>query len=150
MRRRDVGPAIPSAGLRSATYRPPRPGSLRMTATPADASVADFDPADPASYSFWTEERLRYADLDPLSHVNNNAIGVFLENGRVYLFRASGGAGGDDSVWWVVRRLEVDFVREIHFPGRVRPGTRVAKTGPTPSIRRTSGRERVWKYGNVS
>src|SRR3546814_7120223 len=85
MRRRDVGPAIPSAGLRSATYRPPRPGSLRMTATPADASVADFDPADPASYSFWTEERLRYADLDPLSHVNNNAIGVFLENGRVYL-----------------------------------------------------------------
>src|SRR3546814_17149946 len=80
MRRRDVGPAIPSAGLRSATYRPPRPGSLRMTATPADASVADFDPADPASYSFWTEERLRHADLDTLSHVNNDAIGVFLEN----------------------------------------------------------------------
>src|SRR3546814_12432011 len=92
MRRRYLGPAIPSAGLRSATYRPPRPGSLRMTATPADASVDDLDPADPASYQFWTEARLRYADLDPLSHVNNNAIGVCLENGRVYLLRASGGS----------------------------------------------------------
>lgn len=103
-----------------------------MTAASADATVADFDPADPASYSFWTEERLRYADLDPLSHVNNNAIGVFLENGRVHLFRASGGdGGGDGSVWWVVRRLEVDFAREIRFPGTVRTGTRVARLGTT-------------------
>ena len=95
-------------------------------------AVADFDPADPASYSFWTEERLRYADLDPLSHVNNNAIGVFLENGRVHLFRASGGdGGGDGSVWWVVRRLEIDFAREIRFPGTVSTGTRVAKLGTT-------------------
>lgn len=94
--------------------------------------VDDFDPADPASFSLWTEERLRYADLDPLSHVNNNAIGEFLENGRVNLFRAAGGdGGGDGSVWWVVRRLEVDFLREIRFPGIVRTGTRVAKLGTT-------------------
>lgn len=104
-----------------------------MTAATDDPRVEDFDPADPASFSFWTEERLRYADLDPLSHVNNNAIGVFLENGRVHLFRASGGGdgGGDGSVWWVVRRLEIDFAREIRFPGVVRTGTRVAKLGTT-------------------
>ena len=94
--------------------------------------VAEFDPADPGSFAFWTEERLRYADLDPLSHVNNNAIGEFLENGRVGLFRASGGDGGPEgSVWWVVRRLEIDFAREILFPGIVRTGTRVARLGTT-------------------
>src|SRR3546814_2029905 len=114
MRRRDVGPAIPSAGLRSATYRPPRPGYLRMTATPADASVADFDPADPPSYSSWTEGRLRYARLDPLTHVNNNALTVYLQNGGLYLFRASRAAGVDDSVRWVVGVLGVDFVSEIN------------------------------------
>ena len=104
-----------------------------MTVTPSARPASDFDPAVADSFSFWTEERLRYADLDPLSHVNNNAIGVFLENGRVNLFRASGGGdGGDDgSVWWVVRRLEIDFAREIRFPGTVLTGTRVAKLGTT-------------------
>lgn len=103
-----------------------------MTIAADPKSVADFDPTDPASYALWTEERLRYADLDPLSHVNNNAVGEFLENGRVALFRASGGDGGPEGrVWWVVRRLEIDFAREILFPGTVRTGTRVAKLGTT-------------------
>jgi acyl-CoA thioester hydrolase len=94
-----------------------------------------FDPADPASFTFWTEEGLRFADLDMLGHVNNNAIGVFLENGRVHMFHDGGeglakraeGAGHS----WVVRRLEIDFVREILFPAKVRVGTRVAKFGNT-------------------
>lgn len=104
-----------------------------MNAPTAAATVEEFDPSDPSAFSFWTEERLRYADLDPLSHVNNNAIGTFLENGRVHLFRASGGGdgGGEGSVWWVVRRLEIDFAHEIRFPGEVRTGTRVAKLGTT-------------------
>lgn len=99
-----------------------------MTTSVPAPSVEDFDPTDPASFSFWTEDRLRYADLDMLAHVNNNAIGVFLENGRVHLFRASGrDTVGDLS--WVVRRLEIDFAREITFPGTVRTGTRVAALG---------------------
>ena len=57
-----------------------------MTPTP----VPDFDPADAASYSFWTEEILRFADLDMVGHVNNNAIGVFIENGRVHMFHDGG------------------------------------------------------------
>lgn len=102
---------------------------MTATETAIARPVAEFDPAAIASFAFWTEERLRYADLDPLSHVNNNAIGEFLENGRVGLFRASGGDGGDSNVWWVVRRLEIDFAREILFPGVVRTGTRVARLG---------------------
>ncbi|EDP63374.1 Predicted thioesterase [alpha proteobacterium BAL199] len=101
-----------------------------MTATTSSRTAVDFDPTDPASFSFWTEERLRYGDLDMLAHVNNNAIGVFLENGRVHLFRASG-EDIAEGLSWVVRRLEIDFVREIQFPGTVRTGTRVAALGNT-------------------
>lgn len=101
------------------------------------AAVRDFDPTDAASFSFWTDERLRAADVDVVGHVNNNAIGVFLENGRVHLFMECGEILYDvatrsaGSTTWVVRRLEIDFVREIRFPGTVRTGTRIARFGTT-------------------
>jgi acyl-CoA thioester hydrolase len=99
------------------------------------APVPDFDPADAASYSFWTEETLRFADLDMVGHVNNNAIGVFIENGRVHMFH-DGGENLDKTAdegrhTWVVRRLEIDFMAEIRFPAKVKVGTRVSKVGTT-------------------
>ncbi len=97
-----------------------------------------FDPSLTDGFAFWTEERLRAGDLDVVGHVNNNAIGVFLENGRVQMFMAAGenlyNAGASSSgpeTTWVVRRLEVDFVREIHFPGTAWTGTRVTAFGNT-------------------
>jgi len=100
---------------------------------------SDFDPSVPASYGFWTEERLRAGDLDIVGHVNNNAIGVFLENGRVRMFMEAGEnlysaaaeGGGSPETTWVVRRLEIDFVREIRFPGTAWTGTRVTRFGNT-------------------
>ena len=99
---------------------------------------AAFDPSTPASYAFWTQERLRAGDLDIVGHVNNNAIGVFLENGRVRMFMAAGenlysaaAEGGSPETTWVVRRLEIDFVREIRFPGIAWTGTRVTRFGNT-------------------
>ncbi|NQW09250.1 MAG: acyl-CoA thioesterase [Alphaproteobacteria bacterium] len=101
------------------------------------ATTQDFDPSDPASFTFWTEERLRAADVDVVGHVNNNAIGVFLENGRVNLFMACGeilydiATRAPGSTTWVVRRLEIDFLREMRFPGAVHTGTRIAAFGNT-------------------
>lgn len=97
-----------------------------------------FDPSAPASYTFWIQERLRAGDLDIVGHVNNNAIGVFLENGRVRMFMAAGenlysaaAEGGSPETTWVVRRLEIDFMREIRFPGIAWTGTRVTGFGNT-------------------
>lgn len=99
---------------------------------------SDFDPSTPQSFTFWTQERLRAGDLDIVGHVNNNAIGVFLENGRVRMFMAAGenlysaaAEGGSPETTWVVRRLEIDFVREIRFPGIAWTGTRVTRFGNT-------------------
>lgn len=101
------------------------------------AAAQDFDASNPTSFTFWTEEHLRAADVDVVGHVNNNAIGVFLENGRVNLFMTCGEILYDTatrvsgSTTWVVRRLEIDFIREIRFPGSVRTGTRIAAFGNT-------------------
>lgn len=93
---------------------------------------AIFDERDAASYQYWIEENIRFADLDPVGHVNNNAIGVYLETARVSLFADAAGemyGGARENHSWVVARMEIDYLKEMHFPGKVRVGTRIEKLG---------------------
>lgn len=99
---------------------PPR-HSGRMTVTPILT--------DPAAYRFWTEERVRFADLDALGHVNNNAIGVYFESGRVSLMEACG-RFGTGSTWSVVlARSVTEFKAELLYPATARIGLRVLRLG---------------------
>jgi len=101
--------------------------------------TATFDERDTASYRYWIEEKIRFADLDPVGHVNNNAIGVYLESARVTLFADAAGemyGGRDGRQSWVVARLEVDYLKEMHFPGSVRVGTRIEKIGNSSLVLR--------------
>ena len=41
-------------------------------------------------YPYWTDESVRFADLDPLGHVYNAAISTYFESARVALFSDSG------------------------------------------------------------
>ena len=105
------------------------------------ANLEQHDPADRALYHLWITDRLRYNDLDPVGHVNNNAVGQFVENGRVRLFDEIGRdpavPGQAMRLGWVVRRLEVDFIKEIRFPGDVEVGTRVVRIGTSSMIVRS-------------
>ncbi|MGQ9368134.1 acyl-CoA thioesterase [Azospirillum sp. ST 5-10] len=87
------------------------------------------DLTDPAGYAFWTEERVRFADLDAVGHVNNNAIGVYFEQGRVELL----GEGFAADVPWtvVVARTVTEFKAELLYPATVRVGLRVLRFGTT-------------------
>ena len=85
--------------------------------------------ADPAVYRFWIEERVRFADLDALGHVNNNAIGVYFESARVALMEACGGFR-PDSPWTVVlARSVVEYKAEMLYPGTARVGCTVLRLG---------------------
>ena len=98
-----------------------------------------FDERDAASYGYWIEEKIRFADLDPVGHVNNNAIGVYLESARVMLFADAAGemyGGNRGGFSWVVARIEVDYLKEMHYPGQVRVGTRIEKLGNSSLIMR--------------
>lgn len=88
-----------------------------------------FDPADRASYRHWTEETVRFADLDPLGHANNNAVGVYFETARVTFLREIGLLDGADGQGTVVVRLAIDFRAELTFPNRLAIGTRLIRLG---------------------
>lgn len=103
-----------------------------MTDTPREPAAVD--PADPAGYRHWTAERVRFSDLDPLGHVNNNAFGVYFETARLGFFEAArlheaaNGAGARREAT-VVARLTIDFLAELGYPAELRVGTRLSRLG---------------------
>ena len=92
------------------------------------------DLTSPDHYRFWIEERVRFADLDALGHVNNNAIGVYFEQARVSLMHDCGGFH-DESPWTVVlARSVIEYKAELLYPATVRVGIRVLKVGNTSVV----------------
>jgi acyl-CoA thioester hydrolase len=81
-----------------------------------------FDLTDRRIYGFATEEHLRFADVDANGHINNGAFLQLLENARVSYMRSivrqSLRASGLPRFRVVVGRLEIDFKRQMFYPGR--------------------------------
>ena len=104
-----------------------------MTDTgPKAGAPGGFRATERGSYRAWTREILRYADLDPVGHVNNNAYGSYIENARTMLFHRVHAAlpgGPPDGLDWVVRRLEIDYLRELRYPGEVEVGLAATRLG---------------------
>ena len=76
-----------------------------------------MDLADRRIYGFATEEHLRFADVDANGHVNNGAFLQLLENARVSYMRQIV-SGNLPRFRLVVGRLEIDFKRQMFYPGR--------------------------------
>ena len=78
---------------------------------------------------FVTTHRLRFNDTDALGHVNNAVFAVMLEQGRSELAAEAGLPIGRGGRSLVIVRLELDFLREMTWPGDVRIETEVARLG---------------------
>jgi acyl-CoA thioesterase FadM len=78
---------------------------------------AALDLTDRAIYGFASEENLRFADVDANGHVNNGAFLQLLENARVSYMRQVV-RSGLPRFRVVVGRFEVDFRRQMFYPGR--------------------------------
>ena len=78
---------------------------------------------------FVTTHRLRFNDTDRLGHVNNAVFAVMLEQGRSELADLAGlpVEGSEQAV--VIVRLELDFLKEMAWPGDVRVETEVVRLG---------------------
>jgi len=83
-----------------------------------------FDLADRGIYGFSTSETLRFADLDANGHVNNGAFIELLESARVSYLRQIV-RSGLPRFRVVVGRLEIDFKRQMFYPGRATAGARL-------------------------
>src|SRR3954469_13813150 len=89
------------------------------------------DRLEPTFYRHWIEDRVRFADLDPLGHYNNAAINGFFESSRVALFTDAGFPVSGGTLSIPIARIEIDFRHEILYGARVRVGARVLRIGRT-------------------
>ena len=72
---------------------------------------------------------IRFGDLDRQGHVNNAVFATYFESGRVGLIYDAENGLQVPGATSVVVRLEIDFLRELHWPGTVEIGTAVAEIG---------------------
>lgn len=79
--------------------------------------------------AFVTTHRLRFNDTDRLGHVNNAVFAVMLEQGRSEMGVDAGLPLGEGAESLVIVRLELDFLREMTWPGEVRIETEVLRLG---------------------
>lgn len=87
------------------------------------------EPATLDEFPVKSYDKLRYADMDGQGHVNNAVFSTFLETGRVELLYEAGllRFGGDNS--YVIAALNLRFLAEITWPGRVDVGTGLLHIG---------------------
>ena len=88
-----------------------------------------FDLADRGIYGFATSEHLRFADLDANGHINNGAFIELMENARVSYLRQIV-RSGLPRFRLVIGRIEVDFKRQMFFPGTATACARIVEAHP--------------------
>jgi acyl-CoA thioester hydrolase len=84
------------------------------------------------TFRHWTPVSLRFSDQDSLGHINNVAYAAYVEQARVALFEKLG-RPKDDQIDYILANLQIDYRREMHFPGNVNVGACLLKIG-TKSI----------------
>lgn len=95
---------------------------------PKHAPADGPDLTDAGSFQRWTPVSLRFSDQDNLGHINNVAYAAYVEQGRVALIddllRNRGG-----NIDYILANVEINYRREMHFPGTVDVGARLIKIG---------------------
>ena len=91
--------------------------------------MAEFDPTVRESYRTWAMDKLRFGDTDLVGHVNNAAFATFFETGRVSFLYDKEEPFAPAGCDFVIVKLTIEFRAEMHYPGIVDIGTRVARIG---------------------
>jgi acyl-CoA thioester hydrolase len=86
---------------------------------------------DQRRYKHWIEDHVRFSDLDPLGHVNNNAIGEYFENARAALFIDVTPNWPHRDHIFILAHSAIDFRHELHMPAQLRIGSCITSLGRT-------------------
>jgi len=101
--------------LQDSSPKPPRPPLPRIEDFPVRVT-----------------ENVRFADLDRQGHVNNAVYPTYFETGRVARIYHPELGFQVEGCTTVLARIEIDFLKELHWPGTIEIGTAIAE------IRRSS------------
>lgn len=92
--------------------------------------MSELDLANKETYAFWSEENIRFSDIDRYNHLNNVAIAGYSENARVvFLEGIAPNCTSGDGQGWVIAKLGVTYLASAYFPNTVKIGTVVRKIG---------------------
>ena len=80
-------------------------------------------------YPIRTSEKLRFADTDRNGHVSNTVFAVCCQNARMELLHDRSRVPLSIDAQFVVARLTLEFLKEMHWPGTVEVGTRLNRIG---------------------
>ena len=92
----------------------------------------DFDLTKRATFHHWSPVMIRFGDQDSLAHINNVALAQYFEVSRtafVYDVIRKAGPKAVETVEFILARVVIDFVSELHYPGRVDVGARITRLG---------------------
>jgi acyl-CoA thioester hydrolase len=74
-------------------------------------------------------DTIRFADLDPQGHVNHAKFATYMETSRAAIIRDPDHSLQVEGATSVMARLEINYMREMQWPGTVDIGTAVAEIG---------------------
>ncbi len=99
-----------------------------------DSSPKSPRPAPPRIEDFPVRvtDNVRFADMDRQGHVNNAVYPTYFETGRVLRIYDPDHGFQVEGCTTVLARIEIDFLKELRWPGVVEIGTAIAE------IRRSS------------
>lgn len=76
-----------------------------------------------------TIQKLRFCDTDRLGHVNNAVYAVMYEAGRAEMLERANLLAPAHGRAVVIARLEIDFLREMNWPGEVSVESAIHRIG---------------------
>ena len=100
----------------------------RSHTKPGDSQMDTLTP-QPSDYPLHVTETLRFADTDRHGHITNSVFAVCCQTGRVAFLEDPAHPIAPPGTQFVLARLDIEFRRELHWPGIVDIGTRVARIG---------------------
>ncbi len=96
----------------TSSAKPPRPAPPRLDDFPCRAA-----------------DTIRFADCDPQGHVNHAKFATYMETSRAAVIRDPAHPLQVEGATSVLVRIEIDYLRELHFPGTVEIGSAVTEIG---------------------
>ncbi|MEL7445055.1 MAG: thioesterase family protein [Pseudomonadota bacterium] len=94
--------------------------------------MTDTDLTKRETFRHWSPVTIRFGDQDSLAHVNNVALAQYFEVSRtafIYDVIRHAGPAAVEAVEFILARVVIDFVHELHYPGKVDVGARILRLG---------------------
>ncbi|MFB9775631.1 acyl-CoA thioesterase [Brevibacterium otitidis] len=87
------------------------------------------DDLSPADFPLTTTDKLRYSDTDRQGHINNAVFATLFETGRVEIISQIERHAEVSDREFVLARITIDYLQEVHWPGTVTIGSRISRVG---------------------